>query len=58
MFVSIPKITQVKLLSDAPLWGKLLAILIKIRLGWKGLLRTNTLAYLGTFVSYEEDEVL
>ncbi len=29
-----------------------------ITLGWKGLPRTNSLAYLGQFVSYEENELL
>ena len=32
-------------LSDAPLKGRLLASPTNIRLGWKGLLGTNTLAY-------------
>jgi hypothetical protein len=36
-------------LSDTPFWsplmGRLLALPTNIRLGWKGLLRTNTQAY-------------
>jgi hypothetical protein len=35
----------VKHLSDGPLKGRLLALLINIRLGWKGLPGTNALAY-------------
>ncbi len=31
--------------SKAPLYGRLLALLTNIRLGWKGLLLENTLAY-------------
>jgi hypothetical protein len=34
-----------KHLSDAPLYGRLLALLTNIRLGWQYLPRTNTLAY-------------
>jgi hypothetical protein len=35
----------VKHLSGAPLWGRLLASTTKTRLGWKGLVGTNTIAY-------------
>jgi hypothetical protein len=35
----------VKNLSGAPHYGKLLALPMSIRLGWKGLLGTDTLAY-------------
>jgi hypothetical protein len=34
-----------KHLSDAPLYGRLLALLTNIRLSWKGLAGTNALAY-------------
>jgi len=34
-----------KHLSDASLWGRLLALPTKIRQGWQYLPRTNTLAY-------------
>ncbi len=34
-----------KCLSGAPLYGKLLALPTNVRLGWKSLPRTNTLAY-------------
>ncbi len=34
-----------KILSGVPLYGKLLALPMSIRLGWKGLLGTNTLAH-------------
>jgi hypothetical protein len=34
-----------KLLSGAPLWGRLLASPTDVRLGWKGFPGTNTLAY-------------
>jgi hypothetical protein len=37
----------VKHLSGAPLWGRLLALPSKFRLGWKGLLGTKNLAYYG-----------
>jgi hypothetical protein len=37
--------TYVKKLSGAALWGRLLALPTNIRLGWKGLPGTNTLAY-------------
>jgi hypothetical protein len=37
--------TRVKPLSGAPLWGRLLALLTNVRLGWKGLPGTNTLVY-------------
>jgi hypothetical protein len=39
-----PVLTQVYL-TGAPLLGKLLALPKNIRLGWKGLSGTNTLAY-------------
>jgi hypothetical protein len=39
--------TLLKSLSDAPLKGRLLALPTKNRLGWKGLLGKNTLAYYG-----------
>jgi hypothetical protein len=39
------ELTQVKDLSGAPLLGGLLALLENIRLGWKSLSGTNTLAY-------------
>ncbi len=42
---SLPKPTQVKHLSGAPLYGNLLALPTNIRLGWKGLSGTNALAY-------------
>jgi len=35
----------VKHLSGAPLYGRLLALLANIRLGWKRLPGTNALAY-------------
>jgi hypothetical protein len=38
-----------KYLSTALLWGRFLALLANIRLGWKGLPGTNTL---GTFLNY------
>jgi hypothetical protein len=34
-----------KHLSDAPLYGRLLALLANIRLSWKGLAGTNAQAY-------------
>ena len=37
--------TRVKHLSGAPLYGRLLASSTNIRLGWKSLPGTNTLAY-------------
>jgi hypothetical protein len=37
--------SQIQNLSGAPLQGKLLALSANIRLVWKGLLETNTLAY-------------
>jgi len=37
-----PEPTQVKHLSGAPVLGKLLALPINIRLGWKGQPRTKT----------------
>ncbi len=37
--------TRVKQLPGAPLLGRLLASPTNVRLGWKGLPRTNTLAY-------------
>jgi hypothetical protein len=40
-----PELTQVKHLSVATLWGRLLASPTNIRLGWKGMPGTNTLAY-------------
>jgi hypothetical protein len=40
-----PEPTEVKHLSGAPLWGRLLASTTNMRLGWKSLPRTNTLAY-------------
>jgi hypothetical protein len=36
--------------------SRLLAALINIRLGWKGLPGINTPGYLGTFVSYEANK--
>jgi hypothetical protein len=42
-----PEHTRVKHLSGAPLQGRPLALPTKIRQGWKGLPRTNTLAYYG-----------
>ncbi len=39
--------TQLKHLSRAPLYGRLLASPTNIRLGWRGVPRTNTLAYYG-----------
>jgi hypothetical protein len=32
--------------SGAPLYGRLLALLANIRISWKGLKGTNTLAYM------------
>jgi hypothetical protein len=43
----------VKHFSGAPLYGRLLGSPTNIRLGWKGLPRTNALAYSATVVSYE-----
>jgi hypothetical protein len=40
-----PEPSRVKNLSGAPFLGRLLALPVNIRLGWKGLLGTNTLAY-------------
>jgi hypothetical protein len=40
-----PEPTSVNDLSDAPLYGRLLASFTNIRLSWKSLPRTNTLAY-------------
>ncbi len=40
-----PKPNGMKHLSGAPLQGRLLASLTNIRLGWRGLPGTNTLAY-------------
>jgi hypothetical protein len=37
--------TQVKQLSGTPLWSRPLALPTNIRLGWKSLPGTNTLAY-------------
>jgi len=45
MIAARPEPTQVKHLAGAPLKGKLIASPQIIRLGWKGLPRTNTLAY-------------
>ncbi len=40
-----PEHIQVKYLSGAPHYGRLLASPTNIRLGWKGLRQTNTQAY-------------
>jgi hypothetical protein len=40
-----PAPTQVERLSSTPLKGRLLALPTNIRLRWKVLIRTNTLAY-------------
>jgi hypothetical protein len=40
-----PEPTRVNDLSDAPLYGRLLASLTNIGLGWESMPRTNTLAY-------------
>jgi hypothetical protein len=45
MFSRKNKAISVENLSSPPLLGRLLALSEKIRLGWKGLTRTNTLAY-------------
>ncbi len=45
MFVGKAMPTRVKLLSGAPLSGRLLASPKNIRLGWKDLPGTNTIAY-------------
>jgi len=45
MFGVRPELTQVKRLLSAPLQGMLLALPTNIRLGWKGLPGTNTVAY-------------
>jgi hypothetical protein len=39
-------------LSGAPLWGGLLALPANIRLGWRGLPGTNTLAHYEKNVNY------
>jgi hypothetical protein len=41
----------VEQLKVAPLWGKLLALLSNMKLGWKSLPRTNT-SLLQTLVNY------
>jgi len=43
-----PRVEQLKV---APLWGKLLALLSNMKLGWKSLPRTNT-SLLQTLVNY------
>ncbi len=43
---------QLKLLSDAPLFGRLLALPTNIRLDWKSLPRTNTPAFFRKFANY------
>ncbi len=45
MFAGKAGVTRVKLLSGAPLFGRLLALPANIRLGWKCLPGINTLAY-------------
>ncbi len=40
-----PELTQVNLLSGAPLYGRLLALPANIKLSWKGLTGTNAHAY-------------
>jgi hypothetical protein len=40
-----PETSQSKDLSGAPLYGRQLDLCKNIRLGWKGLPRTNALAY-------------
>jgi hypothetical protein len=42
---SRPEPTRVEHVIDAPLYGRLLALPTNIRLGWKGLTGTKTLAY-------------
>ncbi len=46
------KLAQVKRLSGAPLYGRLLALPTCIRLGWKGLPGANTLSLLPKFLTY------
>jgi hypothetical protein len=45
MFAKRTEPISVEPLSDTPLLGRLLALSEMIRLGWKDLTRTNTLAY-------------
>ncbi len=45
MFVSKVELSQVKYLKGAPLWDRLLASPANVRLGWKALPGTITLAY-------------
>jgi len=45
MFVSKVRVYPVKHLLGAPFYGRLLALPTDIRLGWKCLPGTNTLAY-------------
>ncbi len=52
MFAGKVELTQMKHISVVPLYGKLLALLVNIRHGRKGLPGTNTLACYKTFVNY------
>jgi hypothetical protein len=45
MFAKRTEPISVEPLSDTPLLGRLLALSEEIRPDWKGLTRTNTLAY-------------
>jgi hypothetical protein len=47
-----------KHLSGAPLQGRLLASLTNIRLGWKGMPGTNTLAYYKKSVNYSREKFI
>jgi hypothetical protein len=45
LFTSKARAKPSEALSGAPLYGRLLAFLINIRIGWKGLTGFNTLAF-------------
>ncbi len=52
IFAIKPEPSRVRHISGDPLYDRLLALPTNIRLGWKGLPGTNTLAY------YENSEIL